>query len=89
MRVELTVTKTFEMDEARVLSEPGFEPPPVDADDNERRAWLRESFWELCGFDRDKDHVDGKYVWLVREDSDSDFYFPADVLPAGSREGEQ
>lgn len=78
MRVEVTITRTYEMDEKRVLDQRDFDPPPQDAPDAEKRAWLVESFWELCGFERDQDHVDGKYVWLVDEDDDTDFWWLKD-----------
>ncbi len=73
MRVEVTVTRVYEMDEARVLAEPGFEPPPSNATEAEKREWLIESFYELCGWSRDRDHLDGGYVWLMNSDEDSDF----------------
>lgn len=76
MKVEVSVTRTYEMNEARVLAEPGFDPPPPDADEDDKREWLIESFYELCGFGRDQDHVDGKFVWLISEDGDSDFRWP-------------
>src|SRR5207302_6418297 len=76
MKVEVTITRVYEMDEERVLAEPAFDPPSPDTPYDEKRSWLRESFWELCGFDRDHDHVDGAYVWLVDEDDDADFWWP-------------
>ena len=76
MRVRVTIEREYEMDEARVLAEQSFEPPPSDADRLEVRTWLRETFWELCG-ERDRDHIDGSYVWLINEDGDTDFYWPA------------
>lgn len=75
MRVEVTITRRYEMDAARVLAESSFEPPPPDAPEDEKREWLRESFWELCGFWRDADHLDGRYVWLVDDDSDAYFWW--------------
>lgn len=83
MKVTVTVTRVYEMDEQRVLSEPGFAPPAPDASEDEKRRWLRESFYELCGFDRDQDHVDGKYVWGVDEDSDTEFAWPRQAERAG------
>ena len=76
MKVALTVTRTFEMDEVRVLTTPGFEPPAPQAPIAEVRKWLQESFFELCGFGRDVDHVDGSYVRLVSEDSETEWYWP-------------
>ena len=76
MKVEVTVTRTYEMDVERILAEPEFAPPAADTPDDEKRAWLRETFYELCGFERDEDHVDGTYVQLVDEFSDHDFWFP-------------
>ena len=72
----MTVTRVYEMDEARVLAEPAFEPPPADADEYDRREWLIESFYELCGWGRDQDHLDGRYVWLVDEDGVAEFEWP-------------
>lgn len=80
MRVVVTVTREYEMDEARILAERSFEPPPSDATQDEKKAWLRESFYELCGFDRDKDHLDGSYVSLVRDDGEADFEWPGAEL---------
>lgn len=80
MRVTITVRREYEMDERRVLAEAGFEPPGPEAAPAELRAWLRESFYELCGFDRDEDHVDGTYVHLtndgVRESTEAIFDWP-------------
>lgn len=76
MKVVVNVTREFEMDEQRVLNEPGFDPPAADASIDEKRRWLRESFWELCGWDRDADHVDGTFVQNVDEDADADFFWP-------------
>ncbi len=73
MIVTLYVRRTYEMDEARILAESSFDPPSTDASESEKRRWLRESFFELAGFDRDEDHVDGKYVWLLDEDTDAEF----------------
>ena len=83
MRVTVVVERVYEMDEARILSEPGFAPPSQDASEDEKHRWLRESFYELCGEDRDEDHVDGKYVWLVREDGEHDFEWPRVLAAAG------
>lgn len=76
MLVRMTVERVFEMDEEKVLNEPEFRPPPADATPAEKRRWLQESFFELCGFDRDEDHLDGSYVKNTREDSDTDFEWP-------------
>lgn len=73
MRVTVTVTREYEFDTERTLTEPSFDPPPKDADEDDKREWLRESFYELCGWAHDRDHVDGKYVWLVEDDEDHDF----------------
>lgn len=78
----MTVTREYEMDERRVLREPDFEPPARNASQREKRAWLRESFYELCGFDRIQDHLDGKFVWRTIEEVDADFYWP-DALGGG------
>jgi hypothetical protein len=76
MRVVVTVTREFFMDESRVLSEPDFEPPSPDATNHEKRQWLRESFFELCGFDRDRDHVDGSFVEMREESGEDEFDWP-------------
>jgi hypothetical protein len=76
MRITATVERVYEMDVARVLAEPGFDPPPPDTPEEFKQRWLRETFWELCGFDRDVDHVDGKYIWLVQESGDVEFDWP-------------
>ena len=78
MKVTIEITRYFEVDEQRILAEPTFAPPPADASEDEKRDWLRESFYELL-FDfrtSDADHVDGKYVRLVDEDSYTDFEWP-------------
>lgn len=76
MKVEITWTRTFEMDAQRVLTEPGFAPPPPSASPREKQSWLRESFYELNGFEREQDHVDGSYVHLVDESEDAEFEWP-------------
>jgi hypothetical protein len=58
----MTVTREFEMDEARCLADPGFAPPAESASAAEKQVWLEETFYELCGFERDEDHIDGSYV---------------------------
>ena len=55
----MTVEREYEMDEAKVLAE--FGPPEKHGQTKEE--FLRESFYELCGFERDQDHIDGSYVW--------------------------
>lgn len=73
VKVTMTVERIYEMDAERVLSESGFDPPTTDATPQERNRWLRETFYELCGFERDEDHVDGSYVKLVNEATDTEF----------------
>ena len=78
MRVVVEITREFEVDAQRILTEPTFAPPSPDASEEEKRDWLRESFYELL-FDfrtSDADHVDGQYVKLVDEDSYTDFRWP-------------
>lgn len=75
MRVEITVTRVYEMDENRILGDRDFEPPPADATLHEKREWLRESFYELCGFERDQDHLDGSYVKLAHNGETADAWF--------------
>lgn len=79
MKVIVTVTREYEMNEERILSNPSFAPPPEDAPDTEKRAWLEESFYELCGFDRDKDHLDGRYVWNTEGYGDTEFVWPEEL----------
>lgn len=79
MKVEITVTRVFEMDEKRILSESEFKPPDPSASMEEKQRWLVESFWELCGFDRDHDHLDGNYVWLDGEHGETDFDWPEEL----------
>lgn len=78
MKVTIFVEREYEMDETRILAEPGFVPPSSDASEGEKQEWLRESFYELCGFERDEDHIDGSYVHLVSEYAHSDFEWPAE-----------
>jgi hypothetical protein len=40
----------------------------------------QESFYELCGFDRDRDHLDGRYVWQEGEEVAAEFDWP-ETLP--------
>ena len=79
MRIEITVTRVYEMDEARVLSEPGFEPPAPGASAAEKRVWLRETFYELCGWERDDDHLDGSYVKNVDEWTEAEWNWEGDL----------
>ena len=78
MKVVVEITREFDVDEAKLLTEPTFDPPPADASEEDKRAWLRESFYELlCDFrTSDADHVDGSFVKLVDEDSYTDFRWP-------------
>lgn len=79
MKVVVEITREFEVDEAAILAEVTFDPPPADASEEDKRDWLRESFYELL-FDfrtSDSDHVSaGQYVRLVDEDSYTDFRWP-------------
>jgi hypothetical protein len=76
MRVVVTVTREYEMDENLLLNQPRFKPPSIDAAPQEKRRWLRESFYELCGFDRDQDHLDGSFVQNTDEIGDTEFDWP-------------
>ena len=76
MIVTMTVTRTFTMDEQRILSESGFRPPAETASAEEKRRWLRETFYELCGFERDCDHIDGTYVRNLDEDVEMEVSWP-------------
>jgi hypothetical protein len=86
VKVEITVTRVYDMDEQRVLSEPSFDPPASDAPLQEKRRWLVDSFYELCGWQRDQDHVDGSYVGLSDEYDSVDFEWP-EALQARGRAG--
>lgn len=87
MKVLVTITREFWMAEERVLAEPGFDPPPSDATPYQRRIWLEESFYELCGIDRGQDHLDGSFVQLRSDAVDVDFDWPEALvkLYAGTR----
>ena len=87
MKVTITVTREYAMDETRILARRDFQPPAADADNDERRRWLADSFWELCGFARDEDHVDGSYVQVMDEYSDTEFEWP-DALTAAAGSAE-
>lgn len=76
VRIRVTVEREFEMDARRCLAERDFDPPSADATNEEKREWLNESFWELCGYDREHDHIDGRYVWSVDADDVADFEWP-------------
>jgi hypothetical protein len=78
MKVIVEITREYEGHEQRILAVTLFDPPPVDADPEDKLEWLRESFYELLMDFRssDRDHVDGKYVQLVDEDSYTDFRWP-------------
>lgn len=76
MKVTLTITRTFEIDDVRVLTEPSFTPPPPQTAIDDVRRYLQESFYELCGVDRYDDHVDGSYVRRVSEDVEAEWYWP-------------
>lgn len=79
MKIVVTVEREFEMDEKRVLGEASFAPPSSDATNGEKRRYLRESFYELCGFDRDEDHVDGSYVRNTDEIGGIEFDWPMEL----------
>lgn len=79
MKVIVTVTREYEMDEKRILTEPGFAPPLTSESTTVKRAWLAESFYELCGFQRDQDHVDGTFVRNTDEFGDTEFEWPEDL----------
>lgn len=79
VRVRITVEREFLMDADRILGRSDFDPPGSTAEPDEVQKWLKESFYELCGYDREEDHVDGSYVWLVKEDSDADFDWPEEL----------
>ena len=78
MEVIVSSYQRYKMDEKKILSEQSFNPPPENATLEEKKAYLRESFYEL-GCDRTQDHVDGTYVWLVSEDGEADFEWPKDL----------
>lgn len=73
MKVTVIVTREYEMDDARILSESAFEPPDPSVPEYETQRWLRETFYELCGFERDQDHIDGSYVKLLDEYSETEW----------------
>lgn len=76
MKVTLTVTRTYQMAEVSVLTEPGFKPPAPQTPIEDVRKWLQESFFELCGLERDEDHVNGSFVRLVEETVESEWDWP-------------
>lgn len=76
MRVVMTVTREYEMDEARILAEPGFDPPAADAPVEVKQRWLEETFFELCGFQRDEDHFNGTLVVNTVEEGETEFDWP-------------
>lgn len=76
MKIAVTITREYEMDETKILGTEDFDPPPSNATIEEKRHWLMESFWELCGFERDVDHLDGTYVHLTDEIAATDFEWP-------------
>ena len=80
MEVTITVTRTYKMDTAKCLAESGFAPPDASATEFEKRRWLRETFYELCGFDRDEDHVDGSFVRNTGEVAETEFDWPEELL---------
>lgn len=71
MKVTVTVEREYEMDKAKVIAD--FGPVP---DGIPEVTWLRESFYELCGAERDEDHVDGSYVKLIDETVDDEWEAP-------------
>lgn len=76
VRVRVTYEREFAMDARKVLGDRSFDPPPEDAPAEDKRRWLIESFWELCGSDREQDHLDGSYVVLRDEHDEADYEWP-------------
>lgn len=73
--VEITVTveRTYSMNLSKIRRDFGTEiAEDIAAHGRSEYHVLRETFGELCGFDRDEDHIDGTYVWLEDEDADYD-----------------
>lgn len=79
MKVRVYIEREFDFDAEKCLAEDLFAPPDADASQDEREAWLRESFYELLSDFRssDQDHIDGSYVSLVDESDHVDFDFGA------------
>lgn len=65
--VEIEQTRRFAVDIARIRETFGAEIAEDVARGRTERDSLRETFWELCGYDRDCDHIDGKYIWVTDE----------------------
>lgn len=73
LRVEMTVTRSYDFDWAKVKRDM---PEVVEADlalGRTEEQSMHETFYELCGFDRDEDHIDGSYVKLVEETGETEW----------------
>lgn len=66
--VEIEQTRRFAVDIGRIRETFGADIAADVARGRSERDSLREMLWELCGYDRDHDHVDGKYIWVAGED---------------------
>jgi hypothetical protein len=70
----VTVERTYRFDVERIMRDFGDDIRRDMADfDQDLDEALRTTFWELCGTWADKDHVDGRYVWLEDSDGNLDF----------------
>lgn len=65
--VEIEQTRRFAVNIARIRETFGAEIAADVAVGRTERDSLRETFWELCGYERDQDHIDGTYVWVDGE----------------------
>jgi hypothetical protein len=61
---------TYEMDVVKVKADFKDEIASDMACGLTEEQALQESFYELCGPERDQDHIDGSYVWRTDDDID-------------------
>ena len=75
MKIRVTYEREYEMNVERIKRDFASEISEDMANDPGRseESVLVETFHELCGFDRDQDHIDGKYVWLCDTHFDMDW----------------
>jgi hypothetical protein len=68
---KITVERTYKVNLSKIRRDFATELTE-DMQSREEYHVLRETVCELCGFDRDEDHIDGSYVWLSDESADYD-----------------
>lgn len=69
LELEVAQTRRYAVDLERIERDFAVELAEDIAGGRTKAQSLRETFFELCGLDRDCDHIDGKYIWLIDDDA--------------------